>query len=196
MLLSCFRRFALSLVFLFAVGSTALAQFPVPMGRAEQDTKAEQIRELVSKYCRLDYEGARMGTQGWPKVQPLVWWKTNPDYSQMNVIARYTVETAPVLTRGKYTVTVHYRLLGRFENGIGYSPEPANSNEDVEYIVTAVNDEWRIDDAEPNFPHPSRAAMLKWLNDQISATQDPSAKNIYQTALQKLQAQSGSPFAK
>jgi hypothetical protein len=38
--------------------------------------------------------------------------------------------------------------------------------------------------------------MLKWLNDQISTTQDPAAKNIYQDALQKLQAQSGSPFGK
>ena len=94
------------------------------------------------------------------------------------------------------TITVHYRLLGRFETGIGYSPEAANSNEDVDYIVTAVNDEWRIDDAEPNFPHPSRAAMLKWLNDQISTTQDPAAKNLYQEAVQKLQAQSASPFAK
>jgi hypothetical protein len=38
--------------------------------------------------------------------------------------------------------------------------------------------------------------MLKWLNDQISTTQDPAAKNLYQEAVQKLQAQSGSPFAK
>ena len=196
MLLSWFRRFALSVVFLFAVGSAARAQFPVPLGHVDQDTRAEQMRELVSKYCRLDYDGARMEPQGWPRLQPLVWWKTNPDYTQVNVIARYTVETAPVSAHGKYTITVHYRLLGRFETGIGYSRETANSNEDVDYIVTAANDEWRIDDAEPNFPHPSRTAMLKWLNDQISTTQDPAAKNIYQDALQKLQAQSGSPFGK
>ena len=100
------------------------------------------------------------------------------------------------MAHGKYTVTVHYRLLGRFETGIGYSREPANSNEDVDYTATAVNDEWRIDDAAPNFPHPSRAAMLKWLNDQISTTPDAAAKNLYQEAVQKLQAQSGSPFAK
>jgi hypothetical protein len=66
----------------------------------------------------------------------------------------------------------------------------------VEYTVTAVNDEWRINDADPNFPHPSRGAMLKWLNDKISTTQDSSAKNLYQEALRLLQAQSGSPFAK
>ena len=191
-----FRRFVLPMVFVFAAGSAARAQFPLPLNHVEQDTKAEQIRELVSKYCRLDYEGARLDPQAWTKFQSLAWWKTNPDYTQIDVVSHYTVETAPVLTHGKYTITVHYRLLGRFETGIGYTPEAAKSDEDVDYTVTAVNDEWRINDADPNFPHPSRAAMLKWLNDKISTTQDASAKNIYQEALRQLQAQSGSPFAK
>ena len=112
----------ISVVLLFAVGSIgAVGTFPLPMNHTEQDTRAEQMRELVSKYCRLDYEGARLDPQAWAKLQPLVWWKANPDYTQINVISRYTVETAPVLTHGKYTVTVHYRLLGRFEPGIGYS---------------------------------------------------------------------------
>ncbi len=191
-----FRRFVLPMIFVFAAGSAAWAQFPLPLNRVEQDTRAEQTRSLVSKYCRLDYGGARLGPQAWPKLQPLVWWKTNPDYAQIDVISRYTVETDPALVNGRYTVTVHYRLLGRFETGIGYSREMANSTRDVEYTVTAVNDEWRINDAEPNFPHPSRAAMLQWLNDQISATQDSLTKNIYQEALRQLQAQSASPFAK
>jgi hypothetical protein len=191
-----FRRFVLPMVFVLAAGSAARAQFPLPLNRVEQDTKAEQIRELVSKYCRLDYEGARLDPQSWTKLQPLLWSTTNPDYTQIDVVSHYTVETAPVLTHGKYTITVHYRVLGRFETGIGYTPEAAKSDEDVEYTVTAVNDEWRINDADPNFPHPSRAAMLKWLNDKISTTQDASAKNIYQEALRLLQAQSGSPFAK
>lgn len=191
-----FRRFVLPMVFVFAAGSVARAQFPLPMNRVDQDTRAEQVRELVSKYCRLDYEGGRLDPPAWTKFQPLVWWKTNPDYTQIDVISRYTVETAPVLTHGKYAVTVHYRLLGRFERGIGYSHEMASSTRDVEYTVTSVNDEWRINDAEPNFPHPSRAAMLKWLNDNINTTQDPLQKNQYQEALRELQAQSGSPFAK
>ena len=196
MLLSSFRCFALSVVLLFAVGCAAQSDIPLPLGHTEQDTKAEQIRELVSKYCRLDYGGARLDPQAWTKLQPLTWWKANPDYTQMDVVSHYTVDTTPVLAHGKYTVTVHYRLLGRFETGIGYSREAAKSDENVDYTVTAVNDEWRIDDAEPNFPHPSRAAMLNWLNDKITTTQDASAKNIYQEALGKLQAQSGSPFAK
>lgn len=189
-----FRRAALFMGLLLAVGCAA-QDFPLPLGHGE-DTKAEQARALVSQYCRLDYAGARLDPQLWPKIQPVVWWKTNPDYTHIDVISHYTVENEPELANGKYTVTVHYQLLGRFEPGIGYLRAEARSNQDVDYTVTAVNDEWRIDDANPNFPHPSRAAMLKWLNDKISTAQDPSSKNLYQDALSKLQAQSGSPFGK
>ncbi len=192
MLLLWFRRFVLPMVFFLAVGCAA-QDFPLPLGHVEQDTRAEQIRGLVSQYCRLDYGGARLDPQGWTKLEPLVWWKTNPDYTQIDVISRYTVETQPEATNGKYSVTVHYRLLGRFETGIGYSPETGNPTRDVEYTVTAVKDEWRIDDAEPNLPHPSRAAMLKWLTAQINSTQDESAKKIYQEALRQLQASSAPP---
>lgn len=192
MLLRLFPRLALSMIFLLAVGCAA-QDIPFNVGHAEQDTRAEQVRALVSQYCRLDYGGARLDRQGWTKLEPLVWWKANPDYSQIDVISRYTVETQPESTNGKYSVTVHYRLLGRFETGIGYSPEGGNPTSDVEYTVTAVKDEWRIDDAEPNFPHASQAAMVKWLTAQISTTQDASAKNIYQEALRQLQTPSEPP---
>ena len=187
-----FRRFAIPMVFLLAVGCAA-QDIPFPVGHADQDTRAEQVRALVSQYCRLDYSGARLDQQGWTKLEPLVWWKSNPDYTQVDVISRYTVETQPEATNGRYSVTVHYRLLGRFETGIGYSREVGNPTRDVEYTVTAVKDEWRIDDAEPNFPHPSQAAMVKWLTAQISTTQDASAKNIYEEALRQLQAPSAPP---
>jgi hypothetical protein len=38
--------------------------------------------------------------------------------------------------------------------------------------------------------------MLKWLTAQIAATQDESLKTRYQDALDRLQKQSASPFAK
>ncbi|MGB7554255.1 MAG: hypothetical protein WBM04_07765 [Candidatus Korobacteraceae bacterium] len=192
--LRLFPRLALSIIFLLAVGCAA-QDIPFNVGHAEQDTRAEQVRALVSQYCRLDYSGARLDQQGWTKLESLVWWKTNPDYQQIDVISRYTVETAPVLTNGRYSVTVHYRRLGRYEPGIGYSRIMASPTEDVEYTVTAVKDEWRIDDAEPNFPHPSQAAMVKWLTAQISSTQDASAKSIYEEALRQLQAPSAPPPA-
>src|ERR1035441_6820669 len=82
MLLSWFRRFALSIVFLFAMGSAALAQFPLPLGHVDQDTRAEQMRELVSKYCRLDYDGARMAPVKCASWFPNIaaWIMTGPEW--------------------------------------------------------------------------------------------------------------------
>ena len=144
----------------------------------------------------LDYEGARLDGQGWAKVEPLVTWRSNPDYAQINVISRYTVDADPTESHGKFTVTVHYRLLGSYNLVTGYVREPPNSVQQVSYVVSGTNGEWRILDSDNGLPHPSRAAMLKWLNDKLNATQDEPAKLRYQDALRQLQAQPASPFAK
>ena len=190
------RRSLLGFVFIVGSACSVSAQFPMPLGHTEQDTTSADIREVVSKYCRLDYEGARLDGESWPKVEPLVSWKTNPEYSQINVISRYTVGPEPGSSHGKYTVTVHYQLLGSYDLAIGYERVAAGSVQDVEYKVTGTNGEWRISGSDNNLPHTSRAAMLKWLNEKLSASQDEPAKTRYQEALRQLQAQAVSPFAK
>jgi len=132
----------------------------------------------------------------WPKFQPLVWWASPQDFTKINVIARYTVDPEPIEDHAKFSVMVHYRLLGTFDPGLGYVPEPDGSTQDVYYSVTQQNSEWRISDTDNSLPHPSRAAMLKWLTAQIAATQDESLKTRYQDALDRLQKQSASPFTK
>ena len=168
----------------------------MPTQRPQEDMTGAQVREIVSKYCRLDYEGLRLDPQNWSKFQPLVWWTSAPEVSKINVIARYTVDPEPVENHGKYSVTVHYRLLGTFDPALGYIREPEGANQDVYYGVTQQNTEWRIADSDNNLPHPSRAAMLKWLTTQIAATQDEALKGRYQSALEHIQQQSASPFAK
>ncbi len=189
-----FRRVVLSIAFLINA-SFLLAQFPVGINHSD-DSLPAQMRELVSKYCRTEYEGARLDTSSWSKIQPLVWWRSSPEYSQIDVISRYEVDSEPESSHGKYMVGVHYRLLGIYDMANGYVPEPAGATQDVSFTVTNENTEWRIADAENTYPHPSRAAMLKWLNDKIAGATDAAAKARYQEALKLLQAQSASPFAK
>ena len=191
---------SLPLLIAFVLGSAcflpAQSTMPLPLGHVEQDTKSADVHELVSKYCRLDYEGARLDGQGWAKVQPLVSWQTNPEYAEIDVISRYTVDTEPTLNHGKYAVTVHYHLLGIYSLGTGYAREAPGSVQTVEYTVTDTNGDLRITDSENGLPHASRATMLKWLNDKLSSTQDEQTKVRYQDALRQLQAQPASPFAK
>ncbi len=172
------------------------AQFPMPTQRPQEDMTGAQVRELVSKYCRLDYEGARLDPGSWSKFQPLVWWTSAPEVAKINVIARYSVDPEPIENHGKYSVTVHYRLLGTFDPALGYVREPEGSNQDVYYGVTQENTEWRIADSDNNLPHPSRGAMIKWLTQQIAAAKDEAMKGRYQSALDHIQQQSASPFAK
>jgi len=193
------RAILLAVALIVVAPSFLLAQFPMPSkgSLSAEDAEPAQIHELVSKYCRLDYEGALLDGQGWAKIQPLVWWKSKPEYSKINVIARYQVDMpATTSSQGKVAVTVHYRLLGTYDLTNGYVTEPPGSNQEVNFLVSSENTGTRIADAENTLPHPSRAAMLKWLNEKLSTTQDDAAKRRYQDALKQLEAQSASPFAK
>jgi len=173
-----------------------LAQFPMPNARDLDDPTPAHVRTVVSNYCRLEYEGARLDPQELPKFKQFVWWSSAPKYSQIDVIARYIVDQAPVAAKDKYTVSVQYRLLGVYDMVNGYVPEPPGSMQHVEFAVSSQNGEWRVADADNSLPHPSRAAMLKWLTSQLSTAQDETVKQRLQRALTLLQAQPASPFAK
>jgi hypothetical protein len=177
------------LTFVAAVVAAAEAQYGVPLNRNDEKLEPVTVRELVARYCRMDYAGARLNPADWPKLQPLVAWPANPDFSLMMVTLRFDVDAEPVPQRGKYLVTVHFRLLGKYDMAEGYSPRPASAVEDVQFVVAEVNGDWRITDAEPNYPHPSRSVLMQWLNKKLDETQDPAAKVIYRQAVEQLQAQ-------
>ncbi len=168
--------------------ASASAQFGVPLDHTDPRLEPVTVRELVARYCRLDYAGARLNPSDWPKLQPTVAWPTNPDFSLFMVTSRFDVEAELTSEHGKYSVTVHYRSLGKFDLSEGYSEDAADLIQSVVFTISEVNGEWRITAVEPSYPHPSRAAALQWINQKLSQTQDPTAVSIYQHALQDLKA--------
>lgn len=175
--------------------ATGWSQFDVPLNRSDQQLEPVKIRELVAQYCRMDYAGARLSPADWPKIQPMVAWRTNPDYPLFMVTSRFDVGSEVGFEHGKYTVTVRYRSLGRLDLTEGYSQDVANRVQDVQFTIAEVNGDWRITEAEPSYPHPSKAAALQWINSKLSETSDPAVKTMYQEALESLQAQKSSPLA-
>ena len=182
----------ISLVLAMAFAAAATAQFGVPLNHTDPKMEPVAVRELVANYCRMDYSGARLDPSAWPKLQDLVSWKSNPDYPLIMVTSRFDVDAEPIPQHGKYNVTVHYRVLGRYDLVEGYSQEPSNAVHDVQFAVSEVNGDWRISDVEPNYPHPSRAAAMRWLNQKLAQTQDPASKMMYQHAVEDLQPQKAS----
>jgi hypothetical protein len=186
----------LAVAFLIGLAAQAGAQFGMPLNHSDPKLEPAAVRELVAQYCRLDYAGARLSPADWSKLEPLVAWHANPDFLLFMTTSRFDVDNDPVPGHGKYEVTVHYRLLGRYDLSEGYSLESANQIEDVRFTVTEVNGEWRISEAEPGYPHPSRAAALQWASQKLAETQDPATKVIYQRAIEQLQTQKSNPLAK
>lgn len=184
----------LGMVLLASVGASA--QFGVPLSHSDPKLEPVTVRELVARYCRLDYSGARLVASDWPKLETTVAWRTNPEFPLFMVTSRFDVDSDLGFEHGKYQVIVHYRLLGKYNLTEGYSEEAPNQIQNVLFTVAEVNGDWRITEIEPNYPHPSKAAALQWLNLQLSGTQDAVAKTIYQNALDQLQAQKASPLAK
>lgn len=190
------RRFPLFLLAIpLALCGTSAAQYGLPIGRDQQTTGPAQIREIVANYCRLDYEGARLEAQGWAKLEPLVGSKPASDYMQMDVVARYTVDE-PIEERGHYSVVVHYLMLGRYDLATGYSRDVARSTLDVEFGVSSNNGEWKIGHIDPDYPHVSRPAIVKWLNAKLGTEQDPASRQHMTDALKQLQQQPAAPPVK
>jgi hypothetical protein len=177
---------------LFAVLATlvvgAAAQFGLPLSHTDPQSNSTTARELVEQYCRRDYAGARLDPADWPKLQPLVSWQSNLDYPLIMVSSRFDVDPEPISQHGKFLIVVHYRLIGRYDMGEGYSVDSSKSTQDATFVVSEVNGDWRITDIDPSYPHASRAAVLQWLNKKLSQpAPDPASKVIYEHALQDLQ---------
>lgn len=182
--------------FLLSSVVSVLGQIGVPLNRSDQNLEPVQVRERVAQYCRADFAGARLNPAGWPKLQPVVWWKENPDYAGFAVVTRFDVDPSLATEHGKYVVVVRYRLLGSFSLAEGYSDESAGRIENVTFTVTEVNNEWRISDVQPADPHVSKASAMQWINQKVASTQDAATKSLYQHAVEVLQQQNASPFAK
>jgi hypothetical protein len=183
------------LALLLSAGVSAEAQFGVPLGRTDPKLESVAARELVARYCRVDYAGARLYSSEWPKIEPLVSWRSNPEFPLMMVTSRFDLDQEPTLEHGKYLISVHYRLLGKYDMAEGYSNESANTIQTVQFVVSEVNDDLRIIDIEPSYPHISRAAVLQWLNSKLAGAQDPASKVMYQHAVQDLQPKGSVPPA-
>src|SRR5512146_409465 len=139
-------------------------------------------RNVVREFCRLDYVGSRLAPETWSRMKPLTTWKANPDWRSLTVVSRYDMGDASESFHSA-RISVHYQVLGRFEPGIGFTPEPAA--QDVEFRLKETDGEWRIDSTEPPVtPHVSKARLVQWLQAALPKERDAANRAVMETALQ------------
>lgn len=163
------------------LSTLALAQFhPSNLRRMPN-----QANNTVRDYLRLDLNGARLKAESWARMKALTTWKENPDWQAFTIVSQYDVVSANESARSA-TVTVKYGVLGRFQLGVGYTPDPGS--ETVDFKVRELEDGWRIEELSPTInPHVSLARAVQWLQATLASEKDAANKIAIENALQTLQ---------
>ena len=155
-----------------------------PKVRSFEEMSIEQ-RQVVSAYCRLDFQGARLAPQGWERIGRLTTFRENPDFNSFFVVSRYQLNENPTKSAG---MDVAYVVIGRYEEGAGYMPMRSVVR-DARFELHDQNGELRITRIEPITPFISRAATIGWLKQKLATQQDPVGRRQIEASIQALESQ-------
>jgi hypothetical protein len=168
-------------VILLLASSLSLAQASYRLKARTASEYAAEQRIAVSKYCRLDFEGSLLTEQGWQRIKPLVFNDRYPEFNVVEIVSRYQVMpaegTSPV-------VNVSYVVLGRYQNGYGYTPSA--DNRVVTFRVEDKKGEIVITDIDENIPRVSKKVAVQWLKEQLAKSQNPIERTQIEGSLKVL----------
>lgn len=148
--------------------------------RTVAELSAEQ-RQVVGRWCRLDYDGLRLSRGAWEKFAPLTTMKSNPEFRGIQIVSRYQVLPSD---RPSVEASVAYVLIGHFELGPGFTRESGTAT--INYRLTDRDGQLLIADMAPSRPHVSRQAALAWLKQQREAVSNDADRMQIDAAIQAL----------
>jgi hypothetical protein len=169
-------------LFLLLSCSLALGQdLGMPLGVRQAPSL---FRNVVTSYCRMDYQGFRLTPDTWEKMKALTTWKHNPDWQGFTIVSQYDIASANEGLRSA-SVDIRYSVLGRFDPGIGYAADP--HSETVNFRLQKADDQWKIEDQDPSIdPHLSKPKAIAWLKSALDKEKDPANRIAIQKALKAL----------
>lgn len=184
-------RWICSLVALVSLVSLAPAQSGLRINPGERSNRNAEYRQAVFNYCRLDYDGARLTAQGWPRIQPITSWRENPEFKRIAVVTRYLILADMHSDHGRYGFDVQYDISGEYDLAGGYFPD---RNRVIVHIdVGESNGDIRVMDTSDLRPFVGQARFVQWLQAQLASATDPVAKATMEASLRRYQEQSKKP---
>ncbi len=179
------RRCLLPLMFVLLLAAAAMAQFigvqPSAPGVRLHSTSVADLsasqKVLLSNFCRLDFEGARLQAAGWNRMKPFTSLRSNPEFERIVVVLRYDVET---VERPTETVRVIYKAVGSYSETEGYTAFSANDH--VVFRTQEERGDLMVTEIAPAAPHVSPKAAIDWMNLRI---RDSSTSEIERAHLKE-----------
>ena len=155
------QRRLLSFLLLFVLTAGAMAQDGSGMkihGRNVSDFLAAQ-RILLSNFCRLDFEGARLQPAGWNRIKPFTSLRMNPEFERVVIVVRFDIESTE---QPSETVRVNYKAVGYYDSNDGYAT--ISGSDRVIFRIQEHDRNLMITEIAPTAPHVSPRAALEWMN--------------------------------
>ena len=138
-------------------------------GQSFSDLYAAQ-KVLLSNFCRLDFEGARLHPGGWERFRPYTSLRANPEFSRILIVTRFDIETPE---QPSEELNVHYQTVGSYQLGEGYTA--GSSSEQAEFQVQEQNGDLLVTAVSPESPHVSPRAALAWMKLLL---EDPKSSDL------------------
>lgn len=171
------HRCLFTCLLLFMLTGAAQAQYVPPNsqpsvrlgGHSFSDLYAAQ-KMLLSSYCRLDFEGARLQAGGWERFRPYTSLHANPEFTRILIVTRFDIETPEQPTE---ELDVHFQAVGSYQLGEGFSVD--KSGRSAEFRVQEQNGALMVTAVSPESPHVSPRAALAWVKRLLD---DPKTDDL------------------
>lgn len=141
--------------------------------RSAADLFADQ-RRVVGSWCRQDFEGLRLTTDGWQRFKPLTTFRHNPDFTGIVIVSRYQV---PERDAPSWNFDVNYWVLGRFDRSAGYSSE--NGMSTVTFTTKEIDGDILITNFDPMNPYVSKRAAVEWMKKELELSNTSDLEKIH-----------------
>lgn len=174
--LNSMRRHLLALLFFSALTSAAPAQLsPAPQpgvnlrSHSFSELYAAQ-KTLLSNYCRLDFEGARLEASGWSRFKPFTSLRANPEFNRIVIVTRFNIDTPEQPVE---ELSASYQIAGFYQEDEGYTAQPGSGQ--VTFRVQEQNGDLLVTEVRPESPHVSPRAAIAWMTLRLA---DPKTSDL------------------
>ena len=153
-------------------------------------TSSPQV--VLDKFLKLDFDGARLDSNGMKRVFPLTDWKDMPGYDSSIIVRGYKAE-APQIRGAAAKIAVTYDVVGMIAGNTMWEPYADNPSSEtfkdqvkISYELILKNGSWKVHGPD-EVPHISIDVALKNEEELLAdKSRDPDEHKAYQKIVDAL----------